>query len=189
MDSVVSGRVPFEQLLPPGFPSKIISFSYNFFDAKFRYTCPGIRSLHGQISRTSELISDAILALSDESQTNTFLCSACNVCLFIFPRQIAFPLMSFLISFQDIMTPTRSVGQANFFSKASQSINSKSTSIVRRLASRCLTENGIRIQIHQHIGYLLYIVWNVTDHNDFKSKRCLERVFLDMGRYSNSTSK
>ena len=83
--------------------------------------------------------------------------------------------MSFLVSFQP---PTRSVGQANFFSKTSQSINSKGTSIVWRLASRCVTGNGLRIQIHQHIGFRLHIVWNVTD---FKATRCLERVFTNYG--------
>ena len=49
------------------------------------------------------------------------------------------------------------------------------------MASVCLTGNGLRIQIHQHIGFLLHIVCNVTDHNNFKATRCLERVFTKYG--------
>ena len=75
------------------------------------------------------------------------------------------------------MTPTRSVGEAIFFSKTSQSINSKGMSIDRRLASLSLTGNDLRIQIHKHIGFLLHIIWNVTDHNNVEATRCLERVF------------
>ena len=66
VDAVVSGRVLWERLLPPGFSSIVISFTYNSFDAKFHTTCPGIRSWHGQISRTFDLDWDAILALADE---------------------------------------------------------------------------------------------------------------------------
>ena len=34
--------VPWERLLPPGFPFIIISFDYNSFEAKFHPTCPGV---------------------------------------------------------------------------------------------------------------------------------------------------
>jgi len=68
MDVVVSGRVPWERLVPPGFPSIHISSTYNCFNAKFNPTCPGIRKWHGQISATFYLDSDAVLALDDESQ-------------------------------------------------------------------------------------------------------------------------
>jgi len=43
VDAVDSGRVPKERLLPPGFPSIHISFTYSTFNAKFHSTCPGIR--------------------------------------------------------------------------------------------------------------------------------------------------
>ena len=89
VDAVVSGRVPWELPLAPGFPSILISFSYNSFDAKFHHTCPGIMSWHGQISRTFELDSDAILALADETKKNTFWCSACHRGLF-FPNTCQF---------------------------------------------------------------------------------------------------
>jgi len=89
VDAVVSGRVPWELPLAPGFPSILISFSYNSFDAKFHHTCPGIMSWHGQISRTFELDSDAILELADETQKNTFWCSACHRGLF-FPNTCQF---------------------------------------------------------------------------------------------------
>ena len=88
VDAVVSG-VYWQRLLPPGFPSIHISFTYNSFNAKFHPSCPGIRLWHGQISRTFDLDSDAILALADESQKNTFWCSACNRGLF-FPNTCPF---------------------------------------------------------------------------------------------------
>jgi len=88
--------------------------------------------------------------------------------------------MSLVISFQHIMTPTTSVGQANF-SKTFQSINSTGMSIVRKLASRRLKGNGLRIQIHRHIGFLLHNVCHVTNHNNFKTTKCLERVFTKYG--------
>jgi len=89
VDAVLSQRVPRERLIPPGFPSLLFSFSYNTFDAKFHRTCPGIRSWHGQISSTFELDSDAISSLTDETQKNTFWCSACNRGLF-FPNTCQF---------------------------------------------------------------------------------------------------
>jgi len=79
------------------------------------------------------------------------------------------------------MTSTRSVGQAKFFSKTSQTIESKGTSIVRRLAWRRITGTGLRIQIHQHIGFKLHLVWHVTDNNNYKSLRCSKRVLSEYG--------
>jgi len=75
------------------------------------------------------------------------------------------------------MTPTRSVGQANFYSKASKSITSKNTSIIHKLTSRQLTAQGLQIHIHQHIGFLVHLVWYVNKPNNIEVKRCLERVF------------
>ena len=89
VDAVVSGRVPWERLLPPGFPIIIITFDYNSFDDKFHPTCPGVRSWHGQITRTFNLNSDDISALTDESQKNTFWCCACSRRLF-FPNTCQF---------------------------------------------------------------------------------------------------
>ena len=83
VDAVSSQRVRREGLIPPGFPSILISFSYNTFDAKFHRTCPGIMSWHGQISRTFELDSDANSSLADETKKYTFWFSACNRGLFL----------------------------------------------------------------------------------------------------------
>jgi hypothetical protein len=87
--AVVSGRVSWERLLPPGFPSIIISYTYISFDDKFHPTCPGVQLCYGQISRTFELDSDAILALTDECQKNTLCCSVCSRGLF-FPNTCQF---------------------------------------------------------------------------------------------------
>ena len=75
------------------------------------------------------------------------------------------------------MTPTRSVGQANFFSTSSKSITSKNTSIIHKLTSRQLTAQGLQIHIHQHIGFLVHLVWYVNKPNNIMVKRCLEWVF------------
>ena len=74
------------------------------------------------------------------------------------------------------MTPTRCVGQANFFSTSSKSITSKNTSIIHKLTSRQLTAQGLQIHIHQHIGFLVHLVWYVNKPN-IMVKRCLERGF------------
>jgi len=72
------------------------------------------------------------------------------------------------------MSPTRSVGQAIYRSKA----DSSRTSIVQRLASRTLAGQSLGIRIHQHIGFQLHLVWHIADSNNYKSLRCIERVFL-----------
>jgi hypothetical protein len=72
------------------------------------------------------------------------------------------------------MSPTRSVGQANYRSKT----DSSGTSIVRRLASHSLAGQSLGIRIHQHMGFQLHLVWHVTDSNNYKSLRCIETVFL-----------
>jgi len=79
------------------------------------------------------------------------------------------------------MNPATSVGQANFYSRTSRNIHPKSTSIDLRLASRCLTGHSLKIQINQHIGFQLHLVWHVNDHNDYKSMRFLEREFTRYG--------
>ena len=76
------------------------------------------------------------------------------------------------------MTPTRSVGQDNFFSKSSQIFGSRRTSIVQRLASRSTTGNELQIQVHQHCNYKLHLVWHIFDKNK-NSVRCLERIFSE----------
>ena len=85
VSAVNSERVHFEQLLPPEFSSIRIWFRYDSFEIKFHRHCPGEGSWHGQISRTFDVISDAILALSDENQKDTFWCKTCNRGLF-FPN-------------------------------------------------------------------------------------------------------
>jgi len=86
----------------------------------------------------------------------------------------------FLLSLQTTMTPTRSVGQSAFFSKASKSIASCGGSIVQKLASRSITGNGLQIQIHQHVGFKVHVVWHVFDKHNKKSVRCFERIFSEI---------
>ena len=65
MNAVNSNIVPFEQLLPPDFPSIQLFFWYKTFETKIHTDYPGERTWHCKISRDFEVISDAIWALSD----------------------------------------------------------------------------------------------------------------------------
>jgi hypothetical protein len=92
-----------------------------------------------------------------------------------FIHNVFFPSLSLL--FQNIMAPTRSVGQANFVSLSSQSIRSRGSSIVHQLASRSITGNGLGIHVHRHVGFILHLVWHVWDKHNNKSVKCFERIF------------
>jgi len=70
------------------------------------------------------------------------------------------------------MSPKRSVGQGNLYSKLSQGI----TSIIKKLTSQSLTGQSLQIQIHNHIGLAVHLIWYVTS-NDKNSSRCIERIF------------
>jgi len=75
------------------------------------------------------------------------------------------------------MNRTKSTGQGKFHSKLSQNVTSDGTSIVKRLASRSVTGRGLQIQIHQHIGFQLNLVWHTTS-NGKETSRCREILFL-----------
>jgi len=66
VSAVNSEQVHFEQ--PPELTSMRIWYLYDTFGIKFHRYCPGEGSWQGQISSTFEVISDAILALSDENK-------------------------------------------------------------------------------------------------------------------------
>jgi len=68
---------------------------------------------------------------------------------------------------------TRSTGQGNLFSR----VQSYSPSIVIGLHSRALTERSLNINVHQHLGYSLHLVWNTTK-TCVTSERGVERRFL-----------
>jgi len=70
----------------------------------------------------------------------------------------------------------RSVGQGNFYSKLSHKITSDRTSVIKRLASRSLTGQGLQMRIHQHIWFKLHVVWHASSKGK-ESLRCIERVF------------
>ena len=53
-------------------------------------------------------------------------------------------------------------GQGNLFSKMSHRLSTNGSSIVTRRASRSLTKRGLQIQVHQHFGYKLHLVWRGT---------------------------
>ena len=70
------------QVLPPEFPKVRLWFRYDSFDGKFHRDCPSEGSWHAQISREFSSVEDAILALKDTEQKDTFWCSSCNKGLF-----------------------------------------------------------------------------------------------------------
>jgi len=68
---------------------------------------------------------------------------------------------------------TRSTGQGNLFSR----VPSYSSSVVIGLHFRVLTGRSLNINVHQHLGYRLHLVWN-SNKNCVTSERGLERRFL-----------
>jgi hypothetical protein len=68
---------------------------------------------------------------------------------------------------------TRSTGQGNLFSR----FPSYRSSIGMGLYSRALTGRSLNIDVHQHLGYRLHLVWNSTK-NCVTSERNVERSFL-----------
>ena len=65
--AINSDLVHIEQLHPPGLQSIQVCFKYDTFQTKFHPNCPREGSWHGQISRTYELMTEPILALSDKN--------------------------------------------------------------------------------------------------------------------------
>jgi len=54
---------------------------------------------------------------------------------------------------------------------------SNSSSIVSRLISRSITEQSLKINVHQHFGLKLHLVWRTHRYDD-SPERCKERCFL-----------
>jgi hypothetical protein len=53
----------------------------------------------------------------------------------------------------------QSVGQGNAFSRCQRALLRGNSSIIRRLQARHLTRQGLHLDIHQHYGYNLHLVW------------------------------
>ena len=70
---------------------------------------------------------------------------------------------------------TRSVGQANLFSRSPSFV--RQPSILGCLASRALTGRHLPIEIHRHKGQRVRLVWNVR-RGGAVSEACLVRAFL-----------
>jgi hypothetical protein len=70
----------------------------------------------------------------------------------------------------------KSFGQGHQSSKLEHNIfKNNSSSIVSRLHSRTLTGRNLQIQIHQHFGYRLHMVWK-TKNQKQSSERYLQRM-------------
>ena len=68
---------------------------------------------------------------------------------------------------------TKSRGQWNIFSKLRTGVSNKGSSIVTQLGSWAFTGRGLYINVYQHFGYKLHLVWNHS-----WSEMCVERTFL-----------
>jgi hypothetical protein len=53
----------------------------------------------------------------------------------------------------------QSVGQGNAYSRCQQALLHGNSSIIRRLQARHLTGQGLHLDIHQHFGYRLHLIW------------------------------
>jgi hypothetical protein len=58
---------------------------------------------------------------------------------------------------------SKSNGQGNLSPKLGPRIFEIISSIVSRLQSTTLTGRGIQIQVHQHFGYKLHLVWDIKN--------------------------
>ena len=90
--------------------------------------------------------------------------------LFHIPQSMSLLFSTFTTTMANV---TRSTGQGNLFSR----VPSYSPSIVIGLHSRALTGRSLNINVHQHLGYRLHLVWNSTK-NCVTSERSVERRFL-----------
>ena len=70
------------------------------------------------------------------------------------------------------MDSRRSIGQGRHHSHVSYAGNS----VVQRLVSSSITGSGLGIEVHQHFGHRLRLVWNVNNHGK-PATLCLQRVF------------
>jgi hypothetical protein len=71
----------------------------------------------------------------------------------------------------------KSFGQGQQSSKFERIIfKNNSSSIVSRLHSRSLTGRNMQIQIHQHCGYRLHMVWKTKNQNNISSEKCLQKM-------------
>jgi hypothetical protein len=82
-------------------------------------------------------------------------------------------------SFPDLLLQSfdMSCGQGYRFSRMSRRATANRSSMVTRLASRSITGHDVPIQVHQHRGFTLHIVWEF-DRNGVPSKACVHRQFL-----------
>ena len=89
-------------------------------------------------------------------------------------------LSSFLYSYTMNARFQRSTGQGSLHSKVSAKISSNNPSIVSRLFFRSVTGRNLNIQIHQHFGKNIHLVWKTLDNTTHRnpSERCMERFFI-----------
>ena len=116
---------------------------------------------------------------------SSFICTLSSINILNLFWQHPFFFKSFLITtfrfFHVIrfdMDPlsNRSVGESNLFSKIFHKVSSNGTFIIKRLVSWSLTERSLRNHVHQHLGYILHLVWKSTNKG-MTTVRCMERVF------------
>jgi hypothetical protein len=68
----------------------------------------------------------------------------------------------------------KSNGQGNLFSRLYHKVSADGASIVTR-QTRCLSGQSPRIQVHQHYGFKLHLVWRAASNS---TERSIERYFF-----------
>jgi hypothetical protein len=69
----------------------------------------------------------------------------------------------------------KSKGQGNLISNSNRKIFRNNFSIISRLHARSLTGRNLQMQVHQHLGYGLHMVWQ-RNPNTPPSGGCLQRM-------------
>jgi hypothetical protein len=71
----------------------------------------------------------------------------------------------------------KSKGQSNLFSNSNRKILRNNSSIISRLHARSRTGRNLQIQVHQHLGHRLHMVWQ-SNYSKYPSsfEKCLQRM-------------
>jgi hypothetical protein len=78
----------------------------------------------------------------------------------------------------DMETYWKSNGQGKLHSHSHHRVSNLS-SIVEGLVSRSLTVRGLDIEVHQHYGFRLHLLWKCNEKNCTRLEYCFERHFFN----------
>jgi hypothetical protein len=177
--AAMSHSLETERLLVPEYPSVRVWCRFDMFSHKFHRDCPGQGTKHTEMFKKYSPHVGVVKDLLEMKET--IWCNHCEKGLFfqtlvLFIQTIVSNDMFSLCNHFQIKNLQKSFGQGHKSSKLEHTIfKNNSSSIVSRLQSRTLTGRNLQIQIHQHFGYRLQMVWK-TKNKKQSSERCLQRM-------------